>query len=108
MIFIGIRFILSPEIAEAGYGIHFNEQGDYSFHFIKGIRDIFSGLLLCVFVLIKERRTFGITLISDPVIELMIELFNKTNLNFSTKQQFKMVQTFALQKVIKCLTQKQY
>jgi hypothetical protein len=43
MIFLGARFLLSPEAAEAGYGIHFMEQGDYSFHYAKGIRDIFSG-----------------------------------------------------------------
>ena len=29
LLFIGTRFLLSPEIAEAGYGKHFNEQGDY-------------------------------------------------------------------------------
>lgn len=41
LIFLGTRFLLSPEIAETGYGIHFNEQGDYSFHYIKGIRIYF-------------------------------------------------------------------
>ena len=53
LIFLGARFLLSPEVAEAGYGIHFNEQGDYSFHYIKGIRDILSGLLMCTFVLMN-------------------------------------------------------
>ena len=64
MIFIGTRFLLSPETAEAGYGIHFTEQGDYSFHYIKGIRDIFSGLLLCVFALLNDRRALGVTLLA--------------------------------------------
>lgn len=70
LIFIGTRFLLSPEIAEAGYGIHFNEQGDYSFHYIKGIRDIFSGLLISIFVLINERRALGVTLIAGTMVPL--------------------------------------
>ena len=70
MIFIGARFLLSPEVAEAGYGLRFNEQGDYSFHYIKGIRDIFSGLLLCVFVLMNERRALGVTLLAGTMIPL--------------------------------------
>ena len=80
LIFIGARFLLSPEIAEAGYGIHFNEQGDYSFHYIKGIRDIFSGLLMCVFVLMNERRPLGITLLAGTIIPVtdMLVVLNKS------------------------------
>src|SRR5690349_3755989 len=70
MIFIGARFLLSPEAAEIGYGIHFNEQGNYSFHYIKGIRDMFSGLLLCAFVLLNERRALAITLLAGAIIPL--------------------------------------
>ena len=40
MIFLGVRFFLSPEVATTGFGIHFNADGDYSFQHIKGIRDI--------------------------------------------------------------------
>ncbi len=82
MIFLGTRFLLSPEIAEAGYGIHFNEQGDYSFHYIKGIRDIFSGLLLCAFVLMNERRALGVTLLAGtmiPVTDMLIVLSKSYN-----------------------------
>jgi len=68
LIFLGARFLLSPEIAEAGYGIHFNEHLDYSFHYIKGIRDIFSGLLICVFVLMNERRALGVTLLTGTIV----------------------------------------
>jgi len=77
LIFLGTRFFLSAEIAEAGFGIHFNEQGDYSFHYIKGIRDVLSGLLLCVFVLMNERRALGITLLAGtmvPVTDMLIVL----------------------------------
>lgn len=70
MVFLGGRFFISPEAATAGYGIHINAQGDYSFHYIKGIRDIFSGLVICVFVLLKERRALGVTLLAGTMIPL--------------------------------------
>ena len=82
LIFIGTRFLLSPEIAEAAYGIHFNQQGDNSFHYIKGIRDVFSGLLLCAFVLFKERRALGVTLLAGaliPVADMLIVLSKSYN-----------------------------
>ena len=79
LLFIGTRFLLSPEIAEAGYGIHFNDQGDYSFHYIKGIRDILSGLLICVFVLLNEKRALGVTLLAGTIVPVadMLVVLNK-------------------------------
>jgi hypothetical protein len=82
MIFLGARFFISPEAATAGYGIHFNEQGDYSFHYIKGIRDIFSGLVICAFVLMNERRALGVTLLAGtiiPVTDMLIVLSKSYN-----------------------------
>ena len=82
MIFLGIRFFVAPEAATAGYGIHFNAQGDYSFHYIKGIRDIFSGLVIGVLVLMKERRALGVTLLAGtmiPVTDLFIVLSKSYN-----------------------------
>lgn len=77
MIFIGTRFLLAPETAEAGYGIHFNAQGDYSFHYIKGIRDVFSGLVICLLILTKQTKALGITLAVGtiiPVADMLIVL----------------------------------
>jgi len=68
MVFLGTRFFLSPEVATAAFGIRFNSNGDYSFHHIKGIRDVFSGLLLCVLVLMKERRALGVMLLTATII----------------------------------------
>jgi hypothetical protein len=68
MIFLGARFFFSPEAATAAFGIHFNANGDYSFHHIKGIRDIFSGVLLCALVLMKERRALGVMLFVATMI----------------------------------------
>lgn len=68
MIFIGTRFLLAPETAQAGYGIHFNAQGDYSFHYIKGVRDVFSGLVICLLILTKHTKALGITLTVGTII----------------------------------------
>ena len=70
MIFLGVRFFLAPEVATAGFGIHFNANGDYSFDHIKGIRDIFSGLIICAFVLMNERRALGATLLAATIIPI--------------------------------------
>ncbi|PZR28092.1 MAG: hypothetical protein DI535_08005 [Citrobacter freundii] len=77
MIFLGARFFFSPEAATADFGIHFNSNGDYSFQYIKGIRDIFSGVLLCALVLRKERMALGIMLLTAtmiPVSDLFVVL----------------------------------
>lgn len=68
MIFLGIRFFIAPELATAGFGIQYNAGGDYSFHHIKGIRDIFSGILLCGFVLMNQKKAVGLTLLAGTII----------------------------------------
>ncbi len=85
MIFLGVRFYFSPEMATTGFGIRFNAQGDYSFHYIKGIRDVFSGLLICVFVLLREKRALGLTLSAGTIIPLndMLIVFSKHYNNIS-------------------------
>lgn len=79
LIFIGARFLLSPETAEAGYGISFNEQADYSFHYSKGIRDLLSGLLLCIFALSKQTKALAITLLAGTIVPIadMLIVLNK-------------------------------
>jgi len=82
LIFLGARFLIAPETAEAGYGIHFNEQGDYSFHYIKGIRDLLSGLLMCIFVLSKQTKALAITLLAGtivPIADMLIVLSKDYN-----------------------------
>jgi Domain of unknown function (DUF4267) len=82
LIFLGARFLISPETAEAGYGIHFNEQGDYSFHYIKGIRDLFAGLVFCILVLGKQTKALGITLLVGaiiPTVDMLIVLSKPYN-----------------------------
>ncbi len=80
MIFLGARFFFSPEAATAAFGIRFNANGDYSFHHIKGIRDIFSGILLCAFLLMNERRAVGAMLFVATIIPVsdMLTVFSKS------------------------------
>jgi hypothetical protein len=80
MIFLGARFFFAPETATAAFGIRFNANGDYSFHHIKGIRDIFSGILLCTLVLMKERRALGVMLFVATIIPVsdMITVLEKS------------------------------
>jgi len=82
LIFLGTRFLIAPETAEVGYGIHFNEQGDYSFHYAKGIRDLMSGLLICIFVLSKQTKALGTTLLVGtivPIVDMLIILSKPYN-----------------------------
>ncbi len=80
MIFLGARFFFNPEAATAAFGIRFNANGDYSFHHIKGIRDIFSGILLCALVLMNERRAVGAMLFVATIIPVsdMINVLEKS------------------------------
>jgi len=82
MIFLGARFLLLPEVAETGFGIKFSEQGDYSFHYMKGIRDIFSGIVLCLLLFTKQIKALGITLLVGtiiPVVDMLIVLSKDYN-----------------------------
>jgi len=82
MLFLGARFFFAPEAATTGFGIKFNSYGDYSFQHIKGIRDIFSGILLCGFVILNQRKAVGIVLLAGtliPVNDLLIVLSKPYN-----------------------------
>lgn len=68
LIFIGAHFLIAPLSAEAGFGIHVDTRGDYSFHYIKGIRDLFSGLAITMLLLVKEFRALGILMTCGIVI----------------------------------------
>src|ERR1700749_2361483 len=57
IIAIGINFILNPVGASTGYGIPIHDPAAFPFMWIKGIRDIFSGLVILAFLLRGDRRT---------------------------------------------------
>jgi hypothetical protein len=56
IIAVGINFILNPVGASAAYGIPIHDPASFPFMWIKGIRDIFSGLAILAFLLRGDRR----------------------------------------------------
>ena len=57
IIAIGINFILNPVGASTGFGIPMHDPAAFPFMWIKGIRDIFSGLVILAFLLKADQRT---------------------------------------------------
>ncbi|TWF34902.1 uncharacterized protein DUF4267 [Chitinophaga polysaccharea] len=77
LIYIGTLFFLTPAAAEAGYGVHTGQHSVFAFHYIKGIRDFASGLLMLVLLLNKEFRALGWLMICMgiiPVTDFLIVL----------------------------------
>jgi hypothetical protein len=56
IIFAGIRFLISPNVGATGFGIAFSDARNVAFGRIKGIRDIFSGLVLLPLLYLGMRR----------------------------------------------------
>jgi hypothetical protein len=57
---IGINFILNPVGASTAYGIPIHDPAAFPFMWVKGIRDIFSGLVILWFLWTGDRRTTAI------------------------------------------------
>src|SRR5499426_4745872 len=57
---IGINFILNPVGASAAFGIPIHDPTAFPFMWVKGIRDIFSGLVILSFLWRGDRRTTAI------------------------------------------------
>ncbi len=60
IIAIGINFILNPVGASTAYGIPIKDPAAFPFMWIKGIRDIFAGLVVLTFLFRGDRRTTAI------------------------------------------------
>lgn len=57
IIFLGFRFILSPQAGAEGFGIPLaNTREALAYGWIKGIRDIFSGIIVLLFLLRRQPR----------------------------------------------------
>lgn len=57
---IGINFIFNPVGASSGYGIPIHDPNSFPFMWVKGIRDIFSGLVILPFLFGGNRRVAAI------------------------------------------------
>ncbi|GAB2602174.1 DUF4267 domain-containing protein [Spirosoma areae] len=81
LLFIGGRFLLAPEVAERGFGLVY-DQPTNSFHAIKGIRDIFSGLVLTIFTVTGSRKSLAVAVLSGSLIPLvdMLIVLNAPNI----------------------------
>src|SRR6187455_384534 len=54
---IGINFILNPVGASTAFGIPIHDPAAFPFLWVKGVRDIFSGLVILSFLWRGDRRT---------------------------------------------------
>lgn len=59
IIVLGINFLLNPVGASTAFGIPIHDPDAFPFIWTKGIRDIFSGLVILPFLLRGDRRTTG-------------------------------------------------
>jgi hypothetical protein len=82
MLFIGLRFLLAPRIGAEGFGVFLPPTDtQYAFHYAKGIRDVFSGLLLALFAgLGYDRPLAWVTLLGTliPSVDLAVVLTQPT------------------------------
>jgi len=65
ILFIGGRFLLAPKIATAGFGVA--EDRRRAFTSIKGVRDITSGIVPLVVLLVAGPHVFGWALLAAAI-----------------------------------------
>jgi len=83
LIFIGARFFLSPDVAEHAFGIQTVTGNDFSFHYIKGIRDLSVGIAILAMLLTRTQRGLAILLLAGslvPVTDFLVVLNAPTHL----------------------------
>lgn len=83
LVFIGFRFLFQPQLAEAAFGIH-TGIGNYSFHYIKGVRDLATGLVTLILLFSKEFRALGwfmLGMVIVPAADFMIVIKNPAHLS---------------------------
>jgi len=70
IIFLGARFIISPQTGATGYSIPLSNHNELAYGAIKGIRDIFSGIVLLPFLWLKQVRATAIILAAVTIVPL--------------------------------------
>ena len=79
IIFVGVRFIVAPSAGADGFGIGIIDAHDLAYGRIKGIRDIFSGVVLLLLLWRRMRSVTAwvfTTTIIIPVTDGLIVLAN--------------------------------
>lgn len=73
IIFIGARFIVSPRVAAAGYGVPTDpgQSSAAAYLAVKGVRDIASGLILIILVAAGATHLLGWVVLAATIIPLV-------------------------------------
>ena len=83
IIALGINFLLDPVGASTGFGIPIHDPAAFPYMWTKGIRDIFSGLVILPFILKGDRRTSATLLAIATFIPLSDGLVILKQLGFA-------------------------
>jgi hypothetical protein len=77
IIAVGLRFLLSPGQAAAGFGVPAEQAGDHAYLAVKGIRDIASGIFTVVLLAARMPHVlawFLLTATLIPVGDMIVVL----------------------------------
>ncbi|WP_338876267.1 DUF4267 domain-containing protein [Spirosoma sp. SC4-14] len=69
LLFIAGRFLLASESAEHDFGLIYNQPNN-SFHYIKAVRDLFSGVTIGAFTLLNWRKPLAIVFLTGSLVPL--------------------------------------
>ncbi|MGF1430374.1 DUF4267 domain-containing protein [Kitasatospora sp. LaBMicrA B282] len=65
IVFVGVRFLVDPQGAAAGFGINGPHGAGSGYYDIKGVRDITSGLVVLALLAAGQRRALGWALLAE-------------------------------------------
>jgi hypothetical protein len=77
ILFIGGRFLVAPQLATAGFGVA--EDRQRAFTSIKGVRDITSGIVPLVVLLVAGPQVFGWALLAAAITPIGDAIIVVTN-----------------------------
>ncbi|OBH12541.1 DUF4267 domain-containing protein [Mycobacterium sp. E1747] len=72
IIFIGVRFLLAPRVAAAGYGVlpDLDQPGAGAYLSVKGVRDIAMGLFVVILMVAGTTHLVGWVILAATMIPL--------------------------------------
>lgn len=71
IVFIGVRFVLSPHAATAAYGVSVGPDARWEAYLsVKGVRDIASGLFTAILIINQSAHVLGWFMLTATIIPL--------------------------------------
>jgi hypothetical protein len=70
ILFIGVRFLITPQAGATGFGISFSNPSDAAYGYIKGVRDLFCGVCMLILLALKNRKALGYIFAASIIIPL--------------------------------------